>query len=160
MARFERLRVACAALLMILVVAVGWPGAGRAQVALDLRDADLRSFVEIVSEATGRSFVLDSAVRGTVTVLAPHDISPDELYEVFLSVLELNRLTIVEGVGSDRIVPMTAARELAPGSRLGVADGGYETRVIEVKNAPLNEIIDVVRPPFTFRGGVVGGAGF
>ena len=65
----------------------------RAQVTLDLRDADLRNFVEIVSEATGRSFVLDPGVRGTVTVLAPDQMSPNDLYEVFLSVLELNRLT-------------------------------------------------------------------
>ena len=41
-----------------------------AQVRLDLRDADLRSFVEIVAEATGRNYVLDPSVRGTVTVLA------------------------------------------------------------------------------------------
>lgn len=117
-----------------------------AQVALDLRDADLRNFVEIVSEATGRSYVLDPGVRGTVTVLAPKDMSSSELFEVFLSVLELNRLTIVEGVGSDRIVPMSAARELAVGSRLGVADGAFETRVITVENMPLSEVIEVIRP--------------
>jgi len=72
----------------------------QAQVALDLRDADLRSFVQIVSEATGRSFVLDPQVRGTVTVLAPKEMSNAALYEVFLNVLELNRLTLVEGAGA------------------------------------------------------------
>ena len=59
------------------------PSPASAQVELQMRDADLRSFAEIVAEATGRNFVIDPAVRGTVTVLAPGDLSPAELYEVF-----------------------------------------------------------------------------
>jgi general secretion pathway protein D len=117
----------------------------RAQVQLDLRDADLRGFVEIVAEATGRSFVVDPAVRGTVTILAPGELSPADLYDVFLNVLELNRLTIVPGSGADRIVPMNVARELSSDPAFGGA-GDYQTRVIEVRNVPLNEIIEVVRP--------------
>lgn len=117
----------------------------RAQVTLDLRDADLRNFVEIVSEATGRSFVLDPGVRGTVTVLAPDQMSPEDLYEVFLSVLELNRLTMIDGVGADRIVPMNVARELSSGGSAGLPSG-FETRVIPVREVPLQEVIEVVRP--------------
>ncbi|WP_323783815.1 type II secretion system secretin GspD [Thalassovita sp.] len=118
----------------------------RAQVALDLRDADIRSFIEIVSEATNRRFVLDPEVRGTVTVLAPGDMSPDELYEVFLSVLELNGLTLIEGTGADRIVAMRNARGLASGPDVAGSKGTYETRVIEVENAPLQDVVEVVRP--------------
>lgn len=147
MTYFAGLRATWSALVLIVGLACLAAGLGagpaRAQVELNLRDADLRSFVEIVSEATGRSYVLDPGVRGTVTVLAPGDLSSAELYEVFLSVLELNRLTIVEGTGSDRIVPMNAARELSTGSP---GPGAYETRVITVEHVPLNEIIEVIRP--------------
>lgn len=118
----------------------------QAQVTLDLRDADLRSFVEIVSEATGRRFVLDPNIRGTVTVMAPGQMTPLELYEVFLAVLELNRLTLIEGAGADRIVQMSAARELSSGPDTFGSDGTYETRVIKVEHIPLQEVIDVVRP--------------
>ncbi|RFP86724.1 type II secretion system protein GspD [Rhodobacteraceae bacterium 63075] len=143
MAHWIRLRAAWAALMLIVGVSILSPKAVEAQVELNLRDADLRSFVEIVSEATGRSYVLDPAVRGTVTVLAPDDMTPAELNEVFLSVLELNRLTIVQGDGSDRIVAMSTARELSPGG----ADGGtFETRVIKVEHIPLSDVVEVVRP--------------
>lgn len=146
----KRMRTLTAALLLM----VGCAGlfissSATAQVALNLRDADLRSFIQIVSEATGRSFVLDPAVRGTVTVLAPVDMTSDGLYEVFLNVLELNRLTVVEGAGADRIVPMSVARELAPGDDRGagiIGQDGYETRVIRVDYVPLSEIVEVVRP--------------
>ena len=133
------------------VIAVGllWlslAASAMAQVALDLRNADLKRFVEIVSETTGRNFILDPQVNGSVTVLAPNEVSTDAIYEIFLNVLELNRLTIVEGVGSDRIVPIGIARELAPGTAASSAGGGYETRVIPVHNVPLSEVTEVIRP--------------
>lgn len=131
------------ALCLVLAMALAASGPARAQIELNLRDADLRSFVEIVAEAMGRNYVLDPAVRGTVTVLAPGDLTSAELYEVFLSVLELNRLTIVEGVGSDRIVPMNTARELAP---VTPGESAYETRVIKIRHVPVQEVIEVIRP--------------
>lgn len=142
MAYMMRVRAAWAVLFLVLGGALLGPAPARAQVEINLRDADLRSFVQIVSEATGRSYVLDPDVRGTVTVLAPGDMSPDELFEVFLSVLELNRLTIVQGVGSDRIVPLSTARELSAGG----PGAGYETRVIKLRHIPLGEVVEVVRP--------------
>ncbi|MCZ4255414.1 type II secretion system protein GspD [Sulfitobacter sp. G21635-S1] len=149
MKRILSLRAAMLALSMACCQALAWvvvtaPPAA-AQIELDLRDADLRSFVEIVSEATNRSFVLDPNVRGTVTVLAPDTLTPAELYDVFLNVLELNRLTIVQGSSVDRIVPMNVARELSSGPAR-TAPKGFETRVIEVNNVPLTEIIEVIRP--------------
>ncbi|MDB2407457.1 type II secretion system secretin GspD [Jannaschia sp.] len=132
------------AALAIAVAQLGAPQAA-AQVQLDLRDADLRSFIEIVSEATGRNFLIDPAVRGTVTVLAPERLSPADLYDVFLNVLELNRLTLITSGGADRIVPMNVARELSSGPPRG-GIGDFQTRVIEVRNVPLTEIIEVVRP--------------
>ena len=116
-----------------------------AQVELDLRDADLRSFVEIVSEATGNSFVLDPGVRGTVTVLAPNPLTPDALYEVFLTVLELNRLTVIENGTVSRVVPMNVAREQSTGP-IDITKAGFETRVIEVENIPVSEVVEVIRP--------------
>ncbi|MEM8848445.1 MAG: type II secretion system secretin GspD [Pseudomonadota bacterium] len=132
-------------LVQSLALAASLSTPAHAQIELDLRDADLRSFVEIVSEATGRNFLIDPDVRGNVTVLAPRELSPADLYEVFLNVLELNRLTLVTGGGVDRIVPMGIARELAAGGQ-GGGRGDFQTRVIEVRNVPLNEIIEVLRP--------------
>jgi general secretion pathway protein D len=128
---------------LVAAILMVFAGGARAQGALDLRDADLRSFVEIVSEATGRNYVIDPGVRGTVTVLAPDTVTPAALYEIFLNVLEVNRLTIVEGVEADRIVPLNTARELSPG---GAGSGLYETRVLRLQNIPVGEVLEVIRP--------------
>jgi general secretion pathway protein D len=118
----------------------------RAQGTLNLRDADLRAFVEIVSETMGRNFILDPRVRGTVTVFAPANVSTSAMYEIFLNVLELNRLTIVEGRDADRIVPLDIARELATPDNRMERGGAYETRVYELRNSPLAEAVEVIRP--------------
>ncbi len=134
------------ALLICLLVLVYFAAPLRAQISLNLRDADLRSFVEIVAQATARNFTLDNRVQGTVTVIAPGTVTEEALYEIFLNVLELNRLTIIEGDAVDRIVPLDLARELSPGERVRLAGGAFETRVFWVRNLSLAEMQEVIRP--------------
>jgi len=133
-------------LVATILLAITFSNSVLAQVKLDLRNADLKSFIEIVSSSTGRNFILDPQVNGSVTVLAPNEVSADAIYEIFLNVLELNRLTIVKGAAADRIVPIGVARELAPRAAGAGVGGGYETRIITVQNVPLSEITEVIRP--------------
>ncbi|MCC0081652.1 MAG: type II secretion system protein GspD [Rhodobacter sp.] len=129
-----------------LGLALATPSAAPAQIRLDLRDVDLRSFIQLVSEQTGRNFLVDPEVQGQVSVFAPVSVTPAAMYEIFLNVLEMNGLTIVEGEGIDRIVPMHAAAGLAARSTSAQQGGAYETRAIPVPAADLNEIYDVVEP--------------
>ena len=116
-----------------------------AQVSLNLRNADLNTFIQIVGESTGRNFILDPRVAGTVTIVGPDEIAIDAIYDVFLNVLELNRLTIVQGREADRIVPINVASTLSSeaGRRLS---GSFETRVIPVIHTPVSEVVEVIRP--------------
>jgi len=116
----------------------------RAEIRLDLRDVELRSFVEIVAEQTQRNFIVDPGVSGTVSVVAPAPVSADAILEIFDNVLESNGLTIVPGDDVDRIVPMRDARSLrasGPGGR-----STFETRVLPVESENLDELLDVVLP--------------
>lgn len=139
------LRAMWAAIALSLACAALPVHQARAQMTLDLRDVDLRSFVQIVSEQTGRNFILDPDVSGVVTVLAPAPVSARTVHEIFLNVLELNDLTIVEGAEVDRIVRMRSAPQLgaSPGAGRG---GAFETRVLPVQSADLDELIDVLLP--------------
>ncbi len=132
--------------LLSLCLLVSFATQSLAQLAMNLRDIELRAFVEIVSETINRNFILDPRVRGTVTVYAPASISSDALYEIFLNVLELNKLTIVEGDEVDRIVPLALARELSGDGNIQIGGDGYETRVIELKNITVQEAVDVITP--------------
>ena len=139
----QAMRRQIATILLILLAAT--TGA-RAQDGLDLRNVDLEGFVRIVAEETGRTFVLDPGVNGRATVVAPRNVSAAALYEIFLNVLELNDLTIVEGVNADRIVPINAASGLSVQQRVPDPAGGFETRVIRLRNADVNDVASVIRP--------------
>lgn len=132
--------------LALLLLAVFAPVPAVAQTRLDLRNVDIRNYVQIVAEQTRRNFLLDPEVEGTVTVYAPMTVSPETMYEIFLNVLEMNGLTIIEGDGIDRIVPIRGARTLAPGRTQARRGGEFETRVIAVTAASMDEVIDVVEP--------------
>lgn len=134
------------ATLLVCLLALAAAAPARAQITLNLRDVELRSFVQIVAEQTGRNFLLDQSVSGTVTVIAPTPVGPAALYEIFLAVLELNGLTILEGGDVDRIVPIAIAPELAPGTARPPRSGAFETRAIRVRNISLTEVIDTVQP--------------
>ena len=135
---------AIAFLLIMFATTLGGERSAQAQIRLDLRDVDLRSYVQLVSEQIQRNFLLDPSVDGLVSVYAPMPVSTDAMYEIFLNVLELNNLTIIEGNGIDRIVEMNSAASLATGSRGAQNAGAFETRVIRVPPGDINETLDVV----------------
>lgn len=136
--------------LRIMIVAVstsvGLSASARAQDQnLNLRNVELPVFVELVSQQTGRNFILDPRVSGTVTIFAPEAIEEDELFEIFLNVLELNRFTIIESGEVDRIVPAQLARELSAEDRQ-TADHGFATHAIPVENIDLTEAAEIITP--------------
>jgi general secretion pathway protein D len=112
---------------------------------LNLRDADLSVFVEMVSQLTGRNFIVDPRVQGTVTIYAPEAVEASEVFGIFLNVLELNRFTLIEGDGVDRIVPAQTAREIS-NTDTRTARDGFVTRAIRVRNIPLSEAVEIVKP--------------
>ncbi len=66
------------------------------EVTLDFSDVDLPVLVKLISELTGKNFVIDEKVRGKISIISPSKIPVDRVYDVFLSVLELKGLTVVE----------------------------------------------------------------
>lgn len=140
----HRMSRAAPLLMFLLASLFAAASSAQAQIRLDLRDVDLRSYVQLVSEQTQRNFLLDPSVDGVVSVYAPMPVTPAASYEIFLNVLELNGLTIVEGEGIDRIVPMMTAAGLASGVGTPRRGGAFETRVIPVPAGDLNETLDVI----------------
>lgn len=145
-------RVLLATVLFILLAGMHPPAPWAAveDARLNLRDAELPAFIELVARITGRNFIVDPRVRGTVTVIAPEPMTPDGVYTTFLNVLQINGFAIVEGEGADRIVPVQMARQLPPrveGQPPGAAGAaGFVTRVVRVEHMPLDEAMDVIRP--------------
>lgn len=81
------------------------------RITINFDNADLRTVVKFISELTGRNFLVDDKVKGTVTILSPSEITVEEAYRIFLSVLEMKGFTVVDAGAVTKIIPSTEARQ-------------------------------------------------
>ncbi|QNE06333.1 type II secretion system secretin GspD [Croceicoccus marinus] len=104
-----------------------------AQYVLNMRDADVRTFVADAAQVTGRTFIVDGRVNQKVSVVSDRPLTRSEYFEVFLSTLRANGLVAVPTAdGAFRIQP--AANAASQPSRVGS------------QGAPGNQMVtDVVR---------------
>ena len=127
-----RLRAACiAALAVVLMGQASAQSAGPDLVTLNFANADIEGVVKAVSEITGKNFVLDPRVKGTVNIVSARPMARSLVYDVFLSALRLQGYAAVEERGLVKILPEADAK-LHPGRTLGPNDrlrgGGTEPR--------------------------------
>lgn len=116
-------------------------------VTLNLKDADILALVELVADATGRNFIVDPRVKGTVNVISPRPLDKDALYQVFLSVLKVNGFVAVPSGDMVKILPDTSARTEAEFGAVTQSLGdGLATQVVKVDNVPAAALVPVLRP--------------
>ncbi len=118
-------------------------------VTLNLKDADIRSFIETVAEATGRNFIVDPRVKAKVTVISARSMNREEVYQVFLSVLQVHGYAAVKVGEVIKILPDVNAKQ-GPVATSGVdaqANGDeLVTRVVPIKNVPAVQMVPILRP--------------
>lgn len=122
------------------------------RITINFDNADIRTVIKFISELTGKNFVVDDKVKGTVTIISPTDITVDEAYHVFLSVLEMKGFTVVEAGKVFKIVPSAEARyrdieTLRPGE---IGKVGREermvTQLIPLTYASANDLKGILTP--------------
>lgn len=140
----------------LTLAAVAFPTAVVAQQVLNLRDADIRAFIQDAARVTGRTFVIDSRVQGKVSVVTDRALSRSEYFEVFLSTLRANGLVAVPiGNGSYRIQPVDGAAT-QPGrvGSQGASRNAFVTEIFRLRSVDATTIIDAIRPLVSREGSV------
>jgi len=116
---------------------------------VNLKETDIQELIKFVSEATGTTIVVDPAVKGKVKVVSAKPVSRSELYDLFLSILEVHGYTAVRSGGIVRVIPSKDARS-SPVMVRGDEDRGgndeYVTQVISLENISAAKLIPVLRP--------------
>ena len=116
-----------------------------ARVSFNLEDADLPDLVRIVARITGKRFILPSKARSIkATVYSPTDVTAAEAYQAFLSILDLNGLSlepsgryykIVETAGAEsRVFPGYTDGETMP------SDDRYVTRMHRLDHVAAEDV--------------------
>ena len=100
---------------------------------LNLQDAEIQVLVATVAEITGRNFIVDPRVTGKVTVISSQAMDEDQVYRVFLSILQVHGFAAVPGDDVTKIVPDITARQ---SGREGTGADAVVTQVMPVQSAP------------------------
>ena len=96
--------------LMLACTALAFAEPIAAQHTLNVRDADIRAFVQDAARVTGQTFIVDGRVTGKVSVVTERPLSRSEYFEVFLSTLRANGLVAIPMRGGGyRIQPSEGA---------------------------------------------------
>ncbi len=135
--------------MVIFVCGVSWFGAASSAglMTLNLKDADIRAVIATVSEMTGKNFIIDPRVKGKVTVLSSKPMNADEIYQVFLSILNIHGFATIPGKGAIKVVPEVSAKQGAvPTISRAQSDDQYVTRIIPVENVSAAQLVPILRP--------------
>ena len=139
----------CLRLIVITFSLLGAANSYAEGASLNLKNADIHSLIETVAMATGKNFIIDPRVQGKVTVVSSGTVSADELYQVFLSVLDVHGFIAAPSGSSIKIVPKINARvsgNVSEASNTPAAGDEIVTQIMAVKHVPAVQIVPVLRP--------------
>lgn len=116
----------------------------------NLRNADIRAVIAEVSRVTGKNFVIDPRVQGKISIVSSTPMSNKELYQVFLSMLQVSGYAAIPSDDIVKIIPNIDAKTQS-------SDINYEMRyppvgdemmvaVVPVHYVPSEQLVPVLRP--------------
>ncbi|HTU13344.1 MAG TPA: type II secretion system secretin GspD [Allosphingosinicella sp.] len=147
-------------LLLALALACAPLSAAHAQHVLNLRDADVRAFIQDAARVTGRTFIIDPAVQGRVSVVTQRPVSTSEYFELFLSTMRANGFVAVPvRGGAFRIQPIAGAAASAPVGSGRRSASGFVTEIFRVRHIEAAQAIESLRPLVSRDGAITANRG-
>lgn len=135
---------------MALCIRPAW-SADSDPVTLNFVAADIDGVVRAISAITGKNFVIDPRVKGTVNIVSAKPISRALVYEIFLSALRIQGYAAIENGGMVMIVPETEAKlhsvpVRGPQDQLRVTGDRMQTQVFTLAHEPAVQLVPILRP--------------
>lgn len=130
------------------------PGVAQAQgmddpVVLNFVNADIPSVVKAVGELTGRNFVIDPRVKGTVMITSARAVPRSQVYPILLSALRMQGFATVEGRDMVKIVPEADAKHnysVTRGKEVPERGDRIITQVYPLQYESAAQMMPVLRP--------------
>jgi general secretion pathway protein D len=122
------------------------------KITVNFVNADIQSVIKTVGQHTGRNFILDPRVTGTVNIVSDKPVSKDLLYQILLSTLRVQGYAAIEGDGFTKIVPEAEAKTSAGpvGSQSARVTGDQiVTQVFMLQHESAVQLVPVLRPLVT-----------
>ena len=139
------LKIIIAALIFFLGTGVQ---ADEENITLNFVNSDIVSVIKAVGQITGKNFLIDPRVKGTINIVSSKPVSRALIYPILLSALRLQGYAAVESNGVTKILPEADAKlnyTQTTGST-PPAGGEIVTQVYVLKHQSAAQLIPVLRP--------------
>src|SRR5687767_2580733 len=142
--RWWRAVALCAALLL------GAGSAAQDRVTLNFVNAEIDAVARAMGQFTGKVFIVDPRVKGTLTLSVEQPMSPEEALAAMTAALRLQGVVLVESGGVVRVVPEQDAKLQGGAVESGRPRAGrgdeLVTQVFRLNYAAAVNIVPILRP--------------
>ncbi|PHV10168.1 type II secretion system protein GspD [Chitinimonas sp. BJB300] len=138
--------------LVFAMMLAGQVMAADDKVMLNFVNSDVESTVKAVGLITGKNFVLDPRVKGTVNIVSSSPVHKREVYTILLSALRLQGFAVVETPGAVKIVPEADAKQnfgTTANQKLNVSGDRIVTQVYPLMHESAAQMVPILRPLIT-----------
>ena len=142
-----RLCLWVATLLLALMLSAG--AAAQERVTLNFSNTEIDAVVRAIAQFTGKVFIVDPRVKGTLTLTIEQPLSPDQALAALSAALRMQGVVLVESGGVVRVVPEADAKLQGGAVQSGppVTRGDeLVTQVFRLNYAAAASIVQVLRP--------------
>ncbi|MCU7813910.1 MAG: type II secretion system secretin GspD [Candidatus Thiodiazotropha sp. (ex Rostrolucina anterorostrata)] len=131
----------------------------KGEITLNFERADLREVIQtILGELLKESYILDPAVKGTVTIQTGKPLSQNDLLATLETLLQMNGAAMVQVDGVYRILPISAAIQGIKTPQLANArvplPSGYALQIVPLDYLAASEMAEILKP-LAPRGGII-----
>jgi general secretion pathway protein D len=122
-------------------------------VVLNFENADIQSVIKAIGKLSGKNFVIDPRVKGTVNIVSDKPISKADSYKVLEAALRMQGFASVEADGVIKVLPETDAktygmRTYSDGSQGSKGSLGDQiiTKVFVIQHGSAMQLSNALRP--------------
>jgi len=117
----------------------------KGEVVLNFQSAEIRDLAEFMSKLTGKNIIVDSAVRGKISLVFTEPVSIKRAWDIFTSALFMHGFGAVEEKGVVKILPLNEAITVAKIKRKP-SKGELVVLVYNLRNTDAQTAMNALRP--------------
>ncbi|AMC33318.1 type II secretion system secretin GspD [Janthinobacterium sp. B9-8] len=119
------------------------------KVTLNFVNADIESTIKAIGLISGKNFVIDPRVKGTLNIVSSQAVSKEMVFPILLSALRQQGFTAVESSGVVKVLPEADAKQhySSTGNRsMRLAGDKMVTQVYPLKYESAVQMVPILRP--------------
>jgi general secretion pathway protein D len=120
--------------------------AAEEKVSLNFVNADIEEVIKAISQISGRNFLVDPRVKGTINIVSATPVPAPLAYDTLLSALRLQGFAAVESNGVTKVMPEADAKLYISGVNDKSSGDKLVTRVFMLHHESAAQLVPVLRP--------------